>query len=63
MHHIDVYVFLLLKLSGDPRLLVVLPDHFHGVISAIPLYHRWMILGVYPADLTGVVLETDVEEP
>ena len=57
------YVFLLLKLSGDPRLLVVLPDYFHGVISAIPLYHRWMILGVYPADCAGTALEMDVAEP
>ena len=57
------YVFLLLKFSVDPRLLVVLPDYFHGVISTIPLYHRWMILGVHLADWAGVALETDVEEP
>ena len=57
------YVFLLLKLSGDPCLFVVLPDHFHCVISAIPLYHRWMLLGAHPADWAGVALETDVEEP
>ena len=57
------YVFLLLKLSGDPRLLVVLPDYFHGVISAIPLYHRWMILLMHLADWAGVALEIDVEEP
>ena len=57
------YVFLLLKLSGDPRLLVVLPDHFYGVISAIPLYDRCMILGVHLADWASVALETDVAEP
>ena len=62
VRHIDVLHVLLLKLSGDPRLLVVLPDHFHGVISAIPLYHRWMLLGAYPADWAGLAHETNVEE-
>ena len=63
MRQIDVLGVSVPKFSGDPRFSVLLPDHFHCEISAIPLYHRWVLLSVYPADWTDVALETNVEEP